>query len=107
MLSTLLYSISFIVLSVSALPLQHDQQTVLQHTSIATKEKPDLSPYVIPSTTINSYTLSNSLTDYYESIVDQVMETTIDDIITSAPHSYTLLYPDHGKSIPLLLLLLL
>ncbi|KAI9306685.1 hypothetical protein BJ944DRAFT_177826 [Cunninghamella echinulata] len=39
--------------------------------------------------------LSNSLTDYYENIVDQVMETTIEDIISSAPHTYTLIYPDH------------
>ncbi|KAI8330100.1 hypothetical protein BC941DRAFT_475863 [Chlamydoabsidia padenii] len=71
MLSTLFYFISFVFLYTSALPLKNDQQTVLQHTSSPPTTEPDLSPYVIPSTAINSYTLSNSLTHYYESIVDQ------------------------------------
>ncbi|ORZ05859.1 hypothetical protein BCR42DRAFT_443585 [Absidia repens] len=96
MFTILFYCLSLLSIYASALPLNNDQQTVLQHTSSTVEQVAlDLKPYVIPSTIINSYTLSNSLTDYYESIVDQVMETTIDDIITSAPHSYTLLYPDH------------
>ncbi|KAI8085048.1 uncharacterized protein BX664DRAFT_360838 [Halteromyces radiatus] len=89
MLSSILFFVSSFFFYVSALPLQKDEQTILSSPQV------DLKPYVIPSTPINSYMLSNSLTDYYESIVDQVMETTIDDIISSAPHSYTLLYPDH------------
>ncbi|ORX57071.1 hypothetical protein DM01DRAFT_1334627 [Hesseltinella vesiculosa] len=61
----------------------------------AASDEIDLTPYVISSSHINSYMLSNSLTDYYESIVDQVMESSMTDIIRSAPHSYKLFYPDH------------
>ncbi|CAO3622169.1 unnamed protein product [Cunninghamella blakesleeana] len=92
--NSIFYILSFFTVYIFTLPVNiKDDQTVLSISDTTTTV--DLSPYVIPSTQINSYMLSNSLTDYYENIVDQVMETTIEDIISSAPHSYTLIYPDH------------
>lgn len=48
-------------------------------------------------------TVKVSLSEYYENIVDQVMETIFESIITSVPHSYMAarhyLIRDHGKFI--------
>ncbi|KAI9012072.1 hypothetical protein CLU79DRAFT_436685 [Phycomyces nitens] len=42
----------------------------------------------IHTSTIDTLTLTNSLSDYYESIVNQVMETMTRDIVVSAPHTF-------------------
>ncbi|KAI8059284.1 hypothetical protein BC940DRAFT_338276 [Gongronella butleri] len=80
---------------VMGVPIRHDQAVFDAPAPDTGAQNVDLKPYVLSSTHINSYMLSNSLTDYYEAIVDQVMETSIGDIISSAPHSYMLFYPDH------------
>ncbi|KAL0092309.1 hypothetical protein J3Q64DRAFT_1694833 [Phycomyces blakesleeanus] len=40
------------------------------------------------TSTIDTLTLTNSLSDYYENIVNQVMETMTRDIVVSAPHTF-------------------
>ncbi|ORZ12693.1 hypothetical protein BCR42DRAFT_75513 [Absidia repens] len=90
------YFVSLLFFYVLALPLKKDQQTVLEQTSAVLEYESTILPSsTIPLPKVISHTLSTGLTDYYENIVDQVMETTIDDIITAAPHAYDLLYPGY------------
>ncbi|CAO3596598.1 unnamed protein product [Absidia cylindrospora] len=96
MLAIATYFVSLLFFYVLAIPLKKDQQTVLQQASAVLEyETTILPPSTVPSPKVISQTLSSDLTYYYENIVDQVMETTTNDIITSAPHAYDLLYPGY------------
>lgn len=64
-----------------AIPIQQQQHFQLDHHSIPPTKK-------IPSSYINTYKNINELESYYSNIVNQVVDTTVSEIIETAPETY-------------------
>ena len=83
-------------ITTSAVPLEPRQQQQQQHFTVSS------SPTNTNNIgTSNSLAVENSLCEYYEDIVDQVMETVTESIFASASHSFMTVrhyqVASHGK----------
>lgn len=66
---------------VFAIPIQHQQHFELDHQAIPSTKK-------IPASYIDTYKNINELESYYSNIVSQVVDSTVSEIIETAPETY-------------------